>query len=349
MGFERRMMDTKERFDIYVPQEVKSVLESDAGLFFFFKKDRTTVNMNRFLTTVIREYHGSYISEQIDTLSQIASEIRDIIPDEKKRMAVAQRVCDQLLFSVTRGNRAGKKERISLKPTREIQQIIRSIPDTELPDASVSKYFCRLFISYANKPISLRERIVFFDKLTVLEDACKNGWNLDLETALSDEIHHVIPYCVSTGKEELFNYLLCVEVRDGGKDKAATYRLNRISWISKSTSGNVITPEMQRNLARMVKNSPLYSVNDDPLIRIRMAGKGKALYRKIYYGRPDYCGISEEKDGTAVYSFDCSVPQALFYFRRFDQDAIDIIEPQELKDQMRTVFSRAIEPLELDR
>ena len=341
-------MDAKERFDIYVPQEVKTILESDAGLFEFYKRDRTSVNMNRFLTTVIREYHGAYISEQIETLSRIASEIRDIVSDEAECMAVARRVCDQILFSASWRNKTGKKERISLKPTREIQQIIRSIPDTELPDASVSKYFCKLFVSYANKPVSLRERIVFFDKLTVLEDACKNGWNLDLATASSDEIHHVIPYCVSTGKEELFNYLLCVEACDGRKEKAVTYRLNRISWIGRSASRNAISQEMQKNLTRMVKNSPLYSVNDDLLIRIRLTEKGKSLYRKIYYGRPDYCGISEEKDGTAVYSFDCSIPQALFYFRRFDQDALEIIEPAELKERMRAFFSKAIGPLNLD-
>lgn len=340
-------MYVSERFDIYVPQEVKHILESDAILFEFYKNDKSTINMNRFLTAIIQGYHNSYISEQIESLNHIVSEIQDIVLDKEKCTAVATRICNQILFPASLKNKSNKKERISLKPTKAIQQIIKSIPETELPDASVSKYFCKLFISYANKPISLRERIVFSEKLAILEDACKNGWNLELTTTSSDDIHHIIPYRISTGKEELFNYLLCAEVKKGKKPKATTYRLNRIDWISKSAEKATITDEIQQNLIRMINNSPLYSINNDPLIRIKLTNKGRDLYRKIYYGRPEGCSISEEKDGACIISFDCSIPQAFFYFRKFDQDTIEIIEPQELINKMKSFYAKAIEPLGL--
>ena len=339
-------MIEKERFDIYVPQEVKNMLESDALQFEFLKSDNLSLNMNRFLTTIIREYHQSFVSEQIRAADRITAEIRDLVPDEAARLAIVERIRDQVLFPDALTEKSRKKERLSLKPTKAIQHIIRSIPDTKLPDASVSKYFCKLFTSYCAKPISARERIVFAEHLSLLEEACENGWNLEFTTKTSPYVHQIVPYCIATGKEEMFNYLLCAEMFRDGTVKTNTYRINRISWIAKSPAGRTIGEDVMTNIRRMLKNTPLYAINDDPLIRIRMSEEGKNLYRRIYYGRPDYCGITHDPQGD-IYCFDCSINQAFFYFRRFDQDAVSILEPPELIDKMSGFFMKAVRSFHL--
>ena len=339
-------MDEKERFDIYIPGDVKSILESDALLFEFYKSDHISVNMNRFLTSVILGYHTAYVSEMLGMLERIASEMEDILPDDAQRHAAAERIRDTILFADTGREKKRNKERISLKPTIAIQQIIRSIPETELPDASVSRYFCNLFASYCRKPIPQRERIVFAENAAFLEEACRKGWNLELTTTTSARMHEVVPFCIATGREEMFNYLLCAETGADGQQRAATFRINRIRWISRTASGKGIPENIIVNLKRMRKDSPLYPINDDPEIRIRMTGRGQDQFRKIYFGRPFCCGMETDGEGT-VYSFDCSLSQAYLYFRRFEQDTIEVLAPQELREQMRAFFMKAVEPWNL--
>ena len=46
--------------------------------------------------------------------------------------------------------------------------------------------------------------------------------------------------------------------------------------------------------------------------------------------------------------FDCSIAQASLYFRKFEQDTIEIIEPEELRTDLTRFFQKAVMPLHLN-
>ncbi len=261
--------------------------------------------------------------------------------------ALTESICDAMLFSESNVGKRNYKYRISLKPTKEIEKIIKSISKNDLPDGSVSKFFRRLFTRYSKKPLGQREQIIFSETYAFLQDACKTHRNLDLITTTTPEkIHHVIPYCVMTSQEEMFNYLLCEEIVSETISKATTYRLNRLSWVKPRSSNEVLKEHVIINLERMRAISPLYPINDDEEICVAMTERGETLYKRIYYGRPRYSRLVTE-GLKKLYYFNCSVAQAALYFRRFEQDTIEVIAPIALKKNLHDFFKRAVIPLAL--
>ncbi len=79
-------------------------------------------------------------------------------------------------------------------------------------------------------------------------------------------------------------------------------------------------------------------------ICIRMNKAGKDLFRKIYHGRPSPVDVKEDGNWYWFY-FDCSIAQASLYFRKFEQDTIEIVEPKELKEDLALFFQKAVIPL----
>ena len=158
----------------------------------------------------------------------------------------------------------------------------------------------------------------------------------------------MIPYCIVSGYEDMFNYLLCEEINtNNGSSKVMTFRINRISSYSKSKDSGEVSAAAKENLERMLRLSPQYAFNNDKKIYIRMNAAGKDLFRKIYHGRPSPVDVEKDGDWYRFY-FDCSIAQASLYFRKFEQDTIEIIEPEELRTDLKRFFQKAVMPLHLN-
>lgn len=204
-----------------------------------------------------------------------------------------------------------------------------------------------MLLSYSRKPLCEREQILFADTYMEITDACSNGRNLILTTKKAPQIkHHVIPYCITTGEDEMFNYLLCEEVGVNDVSSLMTYRLNRIMRVGPTQTNKVFSQEIKERLKRMKERSPQYIINSDDRICVRMSQTGEKLYRNIYHNRPPYSNIVQEED-TKLYYFDCSVSQAFMYFRKFEQNTIAIVQPNSLKAKLREFYQKAVIPLKL--
>ena len=134
-------------------------------------------------------------------------------------------------------SRKGKNpSKLSLKPTNETEGIILSILDTLSEGEYLSQYLCRMLLSYSEKPFSERERIIFQNNYEFLKNACEHVKPITISTIWNTKaIHTVIPYRLATGREEMFNYLLCAEIdTSSGKQEAKAYRLNRVTRINYS-------------------------------------------------------------------------------------------------------------------
>ena len=220
----------------------------------------------------------------------------------------------------------------SLKPTKETEGLLLRIMEDLGSDDSISQFLRRMLISYCEKPIFQRERIVFRDNYERLLDACKMKRTISFSTnRYPKDFHEVFPYKIVYGNEELFNYLLCAEINSNKCElETRSYRLCRINRLNYSSKQVHITDLVRSRLDRMASFAPQFAINTK---------KGVELYNKIYTSRPKYDHIEEYPDGK-MYYFRCAEDQVYFYFRRFENDAAEILFPIELRQRIRNSFNK---------
>ena len=98
-GFERRLlMAYQEKINIYVPHEIGLQLKNDAKLFEIFKKDKRTVNLNRFLTLVLCGYYDDYCHENKEIHDSIMNIIGSVALGEKAKEVIADQIVNQVFL-----------------------------------------------------------------------------------------------------------------------------------------------------------------------------------------------------------------------------------------------------------
>lgn len=262
---------------------------------------------------------------------------------EQEKADLANRILKEIILPEIPRQKGAKPTRLSLKPTNETAPLIHAVASgTAGGDDSISRFFCRMLMAYCKKPFSEREQIVFHDAYQFLQEACRKEQEINFMTIWNDKnVHHVIPYCMAIGEEEMFNYLLCEEINPlTGKPQPATYRLNRISRLTRGMGTKAVSDEVKKCCDRMKEFAPQFVITDDEEICVKLSRKGELQYNRIYHGRPKYSRI-EEADGSSLYYFTCSKSQVLLYFRRFEPDTIEIVSPKALRDAMMTFHKKS--------
>ena len=328
-------MGYREKINIYVPNDIGMQLANDIMLFEIFKRDGRTVNKNRFLTMLLCGYYDHYLIENKKVYDQILNVL------ENTRLTVTERndVAHQLLnmvFLPSIPKRKGKKPIcFSLKPTSKTERIIDDIENQLKGTDFVSQYFCKMLMSYCSKPIFERERIVFKDNYETLQAACIDKQSVVFSVIWDEgKQHEVIPYTLVSGKEGMFNYLLCDEINPiTGLSEAKSYRLNRITRIGHGHRTEPISEVVKQRCDKAIAFAPQYAINSDDDICVRLTDVGEKLYNRIYYGRPKYFKIEDLVDGHYYY-FNSSPMQIFHYFRRFDNNTAIILAPVSLKEKM---------------
>ena len=336
-------MKKKKKISIFVPEKTAQLLESDARQFEIFKKDMQTVNMNRFLSMLIVGYYNSYTEQYRHTCDQIMEVLqkRGMNHPEDLRASAAD-IFRSVILPEASKRKGVISRRISLKPTSATEPILLYL-DNDLNGDSVSQYFCRMLMSYARNPLSIREQIVHKDTYEFLQKACRNKQSISFITNRKHEsVHEVLPYALSVGKDELFNYLLCQEQnKESGKYEAATYRLCRIAKARRVRTISVLSDDVKRHLDKMDLYGAQYAINDDEEACVKLSENGVRLFNRIYFGRPAVNRI--EKDGeNSLYFFDCSRNQLFLYFRRFEAENAIVLYPESLQQQIIEFHRKAL-------
>ncbi len=339
-------MDKMDKLDIYVPENIGSMLEYDAEMFEIFKTDRktnkTTINKNKFLSMLIVGYYKDYVSEAKSAKKTIKAAIDTDKISSKEKDAIADTILKTVVLPAVPPRKGKNPKKFSLKPTAATETLIKQI-DRDIDDY-ISQYFCRMFMSYSRKPFSQRERIIFKDKYDTLLKACISNQIINFRTIWNpNDIHEVIPYKIVAGPEEMFNYLLCAEYNTNTqKQETKSYRLNRIhETINCSENIGVIDDAVKNHLEMMIKYGPAYTINDDEMTHVRLSKFGVRDFNRIYFGRPVVDKI-EPHDDVFDYYFKGSKDQIFFYFRRFENDEVEIISPKSLRERMITFHRNAI-------
>lgn len=296
----------KQKINLYLTENTGIILENDARYFEIYKKNRD-INRNNLLSNILLGYYYDYMAERNEDVSDLKNTV-------------------ELNKKVTTYEWA-------LKETENnkdiLNEIIQNAYQTGLDKAELMR---NIFDSYCKMPFYIREQIVFRETYNKLCEVCSNRETIAIKYKWSDKgLHHVIPYKMAVGNEEMFNYLLCVEVYNG-KQITRTYRLNRIESVRLDRKEYVIDKQVEKYLKQMLIHGPQYAINDDIDICVSLTSEGLRKFDRIYHGRPM---IKKPKVGLNY--FKCSQDQAFIYFRKLGKDAI-IISPKELKEKMERFF-----------
>lgn len=342
MVFRKIGVRTVEKVSIYAPPEIVESLDRDARLFEVFKKDGKTVNRNRFLSMLIVGYHESYSQELWRRRSAIQQVLDRTSLSKFEVNAISEEILGAVAMEPHKRSVGTRMTRISLKPTKRTEMVIRDIKDSLESSMTLSQYLCCMLESYTRMPSAERERTVFKERLDLLLGACAGRREITFTTIWDSEaVHRATPYSVSVGQGETFNYLLCGETgRDG--QEARTYRLNRLAAVNVTSRPGVLDKTVSRHLSMMVANGAQYAINSDEVALVKLSEKGMRAYQRIYLGRPSYSDWEQVDDGRLL-RFRCSEDQLFLYFRRFGPGEAEIIAPKSLRERVVDFHRGALE------
>ncbi len=320
-----------DKISIYVQPYVKTQLEDDAIQFEVFSKKDGSTNMNKFITRLLLNYSDIYMDEYLKKSKEIESILLEYFDDLKSIHYSTSKIIQEILYPTAGKQKGIKKVSLSLKPTKETEPLIDRITRDSNIEDTISGYFSRMLTSYCSKSVFERERIIFGDTFSLIEMACEKNLTISFKSYWTeDKIFNVLPYKIVTNKDKIYNYLLCQDLTE---NTAKTFRINRLSNIILSTKKGSINSKIKNNLDLMILNGPEYSINDNVVTKIKMTQSGIKAYSQIYFGRPKYYKVEKQND-FSIYYFNCSEYQLFNYFRRFEKDSIQILQPISLQEKL---------------
>ena len=326
-----------EKFKVGVPAKAFISLNRDAEQFEIYRDNGTEINTNGFLSLLIVGYYKKYKQERSEKISRIREIVGPGVRLPKKPDEIAERIMEEIILPEVPKRKGKNPERFSLTPTRETDHIISEIKGF---GGSYTDYLCRMFMSYCEKPVHERERIIFCENVAFLEEACRKKREITFFTGSNPRhFHRVIPYELAVGAGEMNNYLLCQEyIPDRQRNEAISYRLCRIMNPDYSDNPGVLEEGVARHLEMMKKRGPQYAINEENVICVRFTPEGQDSYRKIYFARPAADRIEMQEDGSALYWFS-DTPDLVFRFViRFKAGEAVAVSPPEFRERVYRHF-----------
>lgn len=321
------MPNFSETIRLPLPEEIRNILVSDAKNFELLTPSGKT-NKNALYTRVIKNYYKVFNEKLTDAIEK--ANIPKLKPDE------IMELCDKIQ-SLTLSENTKKLSSISIKPNEYVKDAINNITDNGEYGANRTVYLRNLFASYAMLPAEKREKIVFGEVYSAINDALKDQQNIIVTLNNNKKYPAVSPYKIVSSKEELHLYLLSQGVED---KKIYTTRISKIKNVTaKSNSKIDISEENKIIFDKMIKHGPQfrYEPGENGAI-IELNDIGKARYNSIYIHRPEPCDVTD----TNRYHFDCSHEQLFRYFSRFDE-GFYVVEPESLRNRILEFHKKAIE------
>ena len=320
-----------EKYKIYLSEDTKTRLATDAELF-EFTRENGTVNLNGFLKELIVNYFDQYRSDNEELLGNVLGELTSVKALKPKD---ANTLADRIIRTYINNKEQlpGKGAVITLTVSGASYNIIKIIENNLLKDNSLSGYMKDMFLSYLSIPRSKREEIIFKDSYNTINKAISEGRLLSFTSRGHDHKVIVEPYLIATSKEEQFSYLLCHDQR---QKKNRSFRISRLSNVFVTSHTFTKDKKVEDELIRKGARSP-YSMSEDIHAVVQMTERGRQMYTMIVKNRPYVTYI----DGD-LYHFDWPEMQLEDYFRRFGKDAV-VISPKSLRSKLRNYYSRALE------
>ena len=326
-----------DKINIYVPQDIGTILENDVIQFEIYKKDGCTVNKNRFLAMLVQGYYDDYMLELQNTHKVLCSILSAKGLDTSELSDIVNEILTEVVLPKIPTRKGKNPIRLSLKPTKETISLIKHILEDLGANDYISQFFCKMLMSYCEKPFSVREKILFKDNYDFIIKACEQQYSIRFTTIWNTKnMHEVIPYKIVVGQEEMYNYLLCGEKnKENGDWEAKSYRLNRINDLRFGNGREILPLDIIACLDKMIYYAPQHAINQQRELCVKLSQKGIRLMNRIYRGRPKIERKEKIEEQYYYYYFLCSEEQVLWYFSRFSGEDAEIIYPEDCRNKMR--------------
>lgn len=318
----------QEKIKVSLPESVLTKLKSDC-LDFLIVKESGEINFNAFINALVVNYFEAFAFSEISTYEKLDDALK-IIPEKYR-----EKVIGDVLKIVSKTQPvAVEKEKtaaFSFKPTKNSEKAVVYIENALIKNESLSSFYRRLFISYASKPKTEREKIIFKANYDLISESVKKGVKVLIDTK-NGSIKSTSVYKIAAAKDELFNYVLSSDQK-----RLYTIRLANIRTVSLIKDKALILSDEKEIFDRQIRSGAQYPIfkGETELIKVKMSDKGRFLFKKIYLYRPAPVKIEGH-----YYYFDCSVNQATHYFKRFGGDGI-IVAPKSAAEIMRNFYECA--------
>ena len=332
------LSDPKKK--IYLPKDVKRILDKDLVLFEIRKKDGSP-NRNDFLCRLIRGYYETFSSGWEMQYNSLLQEIGSFMQDGPAVQDLSNAILERIIFPAPVRKKGDSLVTVSLTIQDSIEHIVAAIQN-KTNGPSESGYYCRMFTSYCRMPIWERERCIFKENYDTLVSAASRGQMVAITTKGGD-YYEVIPYAVVHGPEEMFNYLLCQGTNPSGDANiAGTFRLSRINTVCKLSRIASVDPEIAGYLKRMETYGPQFAINDSKESVIHLTRKGFEAYQGIYYMRPAFRpeDMITNGDGSVDITFRCSREHLFQYFCKFRPGQFRVLKPDHLKNKFKSFYCK---------
>ena len=340
-------MINNEKFKVGVSCETYITLKRDAELFEIYNDSGKDISLNGFLSLLIVNYYSIYKQEKSEKSERIHEIIDPWLSIQRKKEELVDRIMKEIILSPIPKRKEKYSQRLSVTPTRKTDRIITEIREN---NDSCAEYLCRMFMSYCEKPLYERERIIFRENVDFLLKACKGHKVISFTTNNNPRrVHNVIAYDLAVSAEEMNNYLLCQEYKDHiGKNEPMSYRLCRIKDPDYSDATCVLNDDVVRRLEKTKKSNPQYVASENSDICVKLSPAGQKSYRQIYFARPDFDRnrIERLEDGSAFYHFDASPDMIFRFVIRFKPGEAEVISPLELRERVYRHLKESVIPYE---
>lgn len=318
-----------EKIKINLTNKSLNDLTNDMILFEYFKKDGE-VNKNGFLNILLKNYFSIYdtkASEEIERYTNIVK--NHVFQERSANDLINDLISSSSFFSFNKQDMLDSS--ISFKLINSNYNTYRIIENKYLNYQSISSFFRNMIDSYLSLPKYKREQIIYLQNYELLADAIEDGRKIKVFFKSGEDIE-IYPYCISTSKEEIYNYLLGMNTTKDGKRQVASIHLSRIDSIYLLKEKFNFSKEEKEKLNEVMKNGAQFPYTNTCCAKIKLTKIGQKLYKKKYLNRPNIINIEDD-----IYTFECSFDQLMIYFFGFGKDA-QVISPSYLKNKLKEKY-----------
>lgn len=316
-----------EKIKVNLDSKTMTNLLSDMDTFFVVKKNGE-VNKNKFLNLLFENYYEEY-NLKLDAIYQKALTYFKEYGSVKDSYEFAERFSNELFFNNTNTKTTYFSNFLTLTLTNSNDLIFQEMLD-KLKYQSASSYFRNMIYDYLMLPQYKRSEIIYKDIVikanTAIKENCKIKLLLD-----NDSIQEMIPYKVSTTKEELYSFIIGIY-----KNKqVVSTNICKIKSIIVLKEKAILSSDSIALLDKNIDCGVNFPFNDSCNAIIKLNDFGKNTFKKRYIHRPKPIKIVDD-----LYYFSCSFYQLVSYFFAFGENAL-VIEPVELKNKLSYLYYKA--------
>ena len=294
-------------------------LIEDIRLFKISKSDKT-VNKNKFINMLYKNYSLIYEKNMDKTINTINT----LVQDNELSKEIALKLQNDIADS--KNNYFNKSLTFILN---EENSIVFEDFEENLMYISASAYFRNMIMEYLSYPQYKREEIIYQDRIDKILKAIEKKNIIHFKSKDTSVVFK--PYKLGTSKEELYSYLI------GKNDKGGvvSYNISNIKDIIIKRDTFLFTDDEIKNFEDNIKNGIQFPFSQPYKVTIKLTPKGMEIFERRYVNRPTPILVEGNK-----YTFCCSFYQLKSYFLAFGKECY--IEGKTLRDSISEEYLNTI-------